>query len=90
MKRSAHRVRASGRSSAVRSAGSAEIPNDTAVHVEYLPHKPTHRIHAHARTHMLAHTWVGRAGRGTGRGRDARGNHRQLCVQAVRVDDVDL
>jgi len=79
-----YRVAASGRSSAVRSAGSAEIPNDTAVHVEYLPHKPTHAS-AHARTHTLAHTWVGRAGQG----RDARGNHRQRRVPAVRVDDVE-
>ena len=70
MQPSAHRVAASGRSSAVRSAGSAEIPNDTAVHVEYLPHKPTHRIHTHARTHTLSRTWVERAGRGrAGHGR---------------------
>ena len=50
-----HRVAASGRSSAVRSAGSAEIPNDTAVHAKYLPHKPTHRIHTHARTGLHTH-----------------------------------
>jgi hypothetical protein len=66
-----YRVEASGRSSAVRSASSAEIPNDTAVHAEYLPHKPTHRIHthrlAHASTHTLPRTWVGRAGRGRAR-----------------------
>ena len=57
---------ASGRSSAVRSAGSAEIPNDTAVHVEYLPHKPTHRIHTHARTRLHTHgsEGQGRAGQG--------------------------
>ena len=57
-------MEASGRSSAVRSAG-------TAFHVEYLPHKPTHRIHthrlAHASTHTLPRTWVGRAGRGRAR-----------------------
>jgi hypothetical protein len=77
-----HRVAASGRSSAVLSAGSSEIPNDTAVHAEYRPHKPTHRIHTHARTGLHTHG-------SEGRGRDTRGNHRQLRVRAVRVDDVE-
>ncbi len=81
-----YRVAASGRSSAVRSAGSAEIPNHTAIHVEYLPHKPRHRIHTHAH----ACTCMGRKGRaGRGSGRDARGNHRQLRVPAISVDDVE-
>ena len=65
MQRLAHRVAASGRSSAVRSAGSAEIPNDTAVHAEYLPHKLSHRIHTHAH----ACTRMGRAGQGRDRAR---------------------
>ena len=79
-----HRVAASGRTSAVRSAGSAEIPNDTAGHAEYLPHKPMHRIHTHARTRLHTH-----GSEGQGRGTDARGDHRQLRVPAVRVDDVE-
>jgi hypothetical protein len=94
-----YRVAASGRSSAVRSAGIAESPNDTAVHAEYLPHKPTHRIHTDARTRLHTHgsEGQGRAGQGragtgqggAGQGTDARGNHRQLRVPAISVDDVE-
>ena len=60
-----HRVAASGRTSAVRSAGSAEIPNDTAGHAEYLPHKPTHRIHTQARTGLHTHGSEGQGRAGT-------------------------